>query len=345
MRAVRIASAPSKVNLTLHVGPADESGYHALVSTFEALSLRDYVTVRCVDDRSNADDRGVPRVRTLVYDVPSDGERPRFSKERTQEFASLDAEQHLALRACSALGVGDRVEVTVHKTIPVAGGMAGGSADAAAALVAANDLFALGYCAADLQRIGATLGADVPACLVGGIALGVGRGDQMESLAAGTEAPTEDSHWWVLAFAEEGLSTPAVFRTFDSMAGANPEIDFPSGALACQDSQDFSQPVVASDLVGLLSNDLMPATLMMRPELADVGGVMMEELLGSPPALGWVVSGSGPTVAGLAHGREEAAAVAARLSSLRGVRGVTVAWGPGVSAQIEDGLPDWAIGG
>ena len=345
MSAVRTASAPSKVNLTLHVGPADESGYHALVSTFEALSLRDYVTVRRIDGQSDTDNHNVPQVRTLVYDLPPHGGRLRFSTERTEEFASLDAQQHLALRACDALGVGDRVAVTVHKTIPVAGGMAGGSADAAAALVATNDLFSLGHSAEDLQRIGATLGADVPACLVGGIALGVGRGDQMELLSAGTDAPTSDSHWWALAFAEEGLSTPAVFHTFDAMADANPRVEFLEDALARQEREDFAHPVPASDLVYLLTNDLMPAALTVRPELADVGRAMLKELAGSPAALGWIISGSGPTVAGLTRSREEAMAVAARASSVSGVRGVAVAWGPGVGAQVEDRLPDWTIGG
>ena len=360
----RTASAPSKVNLTLHVGPADESGYHALVSTFEALSLRDYVTVRRVDDRwSDKDSRqDTRRVRSFIYDVPANGDRPGISKEHTEEFATLDPEQHLALRACRALGLGDRVELTVHKTIPVAGGMAGGSADAAAALVAANDLFELGHSFEDLQRIGATLGADVPACLVGGIALGIGRGDQMTPLRAGTEFPDADSHWWALALAEDGLSTPQVFHAFDDLAvrrsqarlsgdlpgnlsGAVPSGHFCENALALQDSASFSMPVPAAVLSGLLTNDLMPAALAMRPELADVGRAMMETRPGEPSALGWVVSGSGPTVAGLASSREEAQAIATRVLSQPGVRGVAVGWGPGVGARVESALPDWVVEG
>ena len=173
MREVR-ASAPGKVNLTLRVGAPTPDGYHPLVTVFEALSLRETVTVR------TSKTPGV-RVETVAY--LSDGS---VDEATTRAMADVDPATHLAVRAARVLqrlaaagpwaSTAAGLSIRVDKRVPVAGGMAGGSADAAAALVACNELWELGLGSEQLQAIGRSLGADVPACLVGGIALGTGRG-------------------------------------------------------------------------------------------------------------------------------------------------------------------------
>jgi len=180
------ASAPGKVNLLLRAGRPDADGFHPLVTVFECLDLRETVRVR------TSRTPGI-RVRTTVR-------RPDGSTD-LQAGAELDAlptERHLAVRAARLLQrlaatgpwaqTSSGVSIEVDKRVPVAGGMAGGSADAAATLVACNELWGLGLDGERLQALGRTLGADVPACLVGGIALGTGRGDHMTLLRPGADA-------------------------------------------------------------------------------------------------------------------------------------------------------------
>ena len=214
MREVR-ASAPGKVNLTLRVGAPTPDGYHPLVTVFEALNLRETVTVR------TSKTPGV-RVETVAY-LP-DGS---VDEVTTRAMADVDPATHLAVRAARVLqrlaaagpwaSTAAGLSIRVDKRVPVAGGMAGGSADAAAALVACNELWELGLGSEQLQAIGRSLGADVPACLAGGIALGTGRGDHMSVLREGDE---EGHHHWVMLLSREGLSTPEVFREFDRVNAA-----------------------------------------------------------------------------------------------------------------------------
>ena len=219
MREVR-ASAPGKVNLTLRVGAPTPDGYHPLVTVFEALALRETVTVR------TSKTPGV-RVETIAY-LP-DGS---IDEATTRAMANVDPATHLAVRAARILqrlaaagpwaSTAAGLSIRVDTRVPVAGGMAGGSADAAAALVACNELWELGLGAEQLEAIGRSLGADVPACLVGGIALGTGRGDHMSVLREGDE---EGRHHWVMLLSREGLSTPEVFREFDRVdAGGAPAL-------------------------------------------------------------------------------------------------------------------------
>ena len=332
MEAV-ISSAPSKVNLILHSGRPDSDGYHPLVTVFEALSLRDYVVALPPEESAPG-----PALQTFLYeDASAEGLPPQFSSSLTEAFSVLDNEDHLAARACVALGVevGRDVTLAVHKTIPVAGGMAGGSADAAATLVAVNELFELGKSPQELLVLGARLGADVPACLVGGISLGTGRGDQMRLLHRGSSGPGAGSHWWVLVFSCQGLSTPTVFKKFDAMHPEGPKLDV-SGLVDSMEETFASLPST-DQLASVLTNDLQPPALALRPELAAVGDALMEA-----DALGWLVSGSGPTVAGIAGSKAEAVRIASSLQGVPGVRGVAVAWGPGPGAQVEADLPGWA---
>lgn len=322
MREVR-ASAPGKVNLTLRVGAPTPDGYHPLVTVFEALNLRETVTVR------TSKTPGV-RVETIAY--LRDGS---VDEATTRAMADVDPATHLAVRAARVLqrlaaagpwaSTAAGLSIRVDKRVPVAGGMAGGSADAAAALVACNELWDLGLGDEQLHAIGRSLGADVPACLAGGIALGTGRGDHMSVLREGDEAGAEYQHHWVMLLAHEGLSTPSVFREFDRVDAAGaPALAEPTPeevAALCGEPEELSHCLV---------NDLQAPALRLRPELADTIASAKEA-----GALAVTLSGSGPTVAALARDAEHARTLAATLSDAPTVARAIPTHGPACGARIE----------
>ena len=319
MREVR-ASAPGKVNLTLRVGAPTPDGYHPLVTVFEALNLRETVTVR------TSKTPGV-RVETIAY-LP-DGS---VDEATTRAMAGVDPATHLAVRAARVLqrlaaagpwaSTAAGLSIRVDKRVPVAGGMAGGSADAAAALVACNELWELGLGSEQLQAIGRSLGADVPACLAGGIALGTGRGDHMSVLSEGDE---EVQHHWVMLLSREGLSTPEVFREFDRLDAAGaPALAEPTSeevAALCGEPEELRHCLV---------NDLQAPALRLRAELAETIGAAKDA-----GALAVTLSGSGPTVAALARDAEHAQALAATLSDAPTVARAIPTHGPACGARIE----------
>ena len=322
MREVR-ASAPGKVNLTLRVGAPTPDGYHPLVTVFEALNLRETVTVR------TSKTPGV-RVETIAY--LRDGS---VDEATTRAMADVDPATHLAVRAARVLqrlaaagpwaSTAAGLSIRVDKRVPVAGGMAGGSADAAAALVACNELWDLGLGDEQLHAIGRSLGADVPACLAGGIALGTGRGDHMSVLREGDEAGAEYQHHWVMLLAHEGLSTPSVFREFDRVDAAGaPALAEPTPeevAALCGEPEELSHCLV---------NDLQAPALRLRPELAETIAAATDA-----GALAVTLSGSGPTVAALARDAEHARALAATLSDAPTVARAIPTHGPACGARIE----------
>ena len=322
MREVR-ASAPGKVNLTLRVGAPTPDGYHPLVTVFEALNLRETVTVR------TSKTPGV-RVETIAY--LRDGS---VDEATTRAMADVDPATHLAVRAARVLqrlaaagpwaSTAAGLSIRVDKRVPVAGGMAGGSADAAAALVACNELWDLGLGDEQLHAIGRSLGADVPACLAGGIALGTGRGDHMSVLREGDEAGAEYQHHWVMLLAHEGLSTPSVFREFDRVDAAG------APALAEPTPEEITALCGGpEELRHCLVNDLQAPALRLRPELAETIAAATDA-----GALAVTLSGSGPTVAALARDAEHARALAATLSDAPTVARAIPTHGPACGARIE----------
>ena len=322
MREVR-ASAPGKVNLTLRVGVPTPDGYHPLVTVFEALNLRETITVR------TSKTPGV-RVETIAY-LP-DGS---VDEATTRAMADVDPATHLAVRAARVLqrlaaagpwaSTAAGLSIRVDKRVPVAGGMAGGSADAAAALVACNELWDLGLGDEQLHAIGRSLGADVPACLAGGIALGTGRGDHMSVLREGDEAGAEYQHHWVMLLAHEGLSTPSVFREFDRVDAVG------APALAEPTPEEVAALCAGPEsLRHCLVNDLQAPALRLRPELADTIASAKEA-----GALAVTLSGSGPTVAALARDAEHARTLAATLSETPTVARAIPTHGPACGARIE----------
>jgi 4-diphosphocytidyl-2C-methyl-D-erythritol kinase len=325
------ASAPGKINLLLRVGRPGADGYHPLVTVFEGVDLRETVTVRTV--RS-------PGIRVRTRARGADGS---VDEAASRQLDALPPERHLAARAARALqrlasagpwaSTAAGVRLDVDKRVPVAGGMAGGSADAAATLLACNELWGLGLDLGQLERIGRTLGADVPACLVGGIALGTGRGDRMRLLRPGRPCATslggEDGHVWVLALSDIGLATPAVFDELDAAGG-------PGGGWAALAEPDerltgrLTGP--AGALAGALANDLTEPALRLRPDLGETLDAARRA-----GAVDAVLSGSGPTVAALARDGEHGRGLARAWRDLLGPRAadVIVVGGPAEGARIE----------
>ncbi|MFT4287723.1 4-(cytidine 5'-diphospho)-2-C-methyl-D-erythritol kinase [Nocardioides sp.] len=275
--------APAKINLHLGVGRPREDGFHPLATVYQAVGLYDDVTA------TDAEEWSVHTIADAHLDlasVPDDGDNIAIRAGR------LLAAHHSIARAA---------HLEIHKGIPVAGGMAGGSADAAATLVALDRLWSLDTSDDDLLALAARLGSDVPFALLGGTALGAGRGELV--------TPVEDrtALWWVVVPHEIGLPTPLVYRRFDELAsydpaaGATNSYDVPAGLI---------DALAAGDVPGVaaaLGNDLMRPAYDLRPDLA----ARHRDLA----TLGTVLlSGSGPTQLVLAETAEAARRIAVELT-------------------------------
>ena len=289
---------PAKVNVQLAVGGARPDGFHDLANVFLAVGLYDEVTV------APADELRISCTGPDADQVPLD---------RTNLAARA------ALELARRYGVDPAVHLHIAKDIPVAGGMAGGSADGAGALVACDALWGTNASRDELLDICAELGSDVPFALVGGAALGVGRGEQLRPLDVG------GTFHWVFAVAERGLSTPAVFREFDRL---NDGVRIPE-PVASQELLDALAKGDAAALAGAVSNDLQPAALSLFPALADTLAAGR-----AAGALAALVSGSGPTTAFLAPDAESARTVAEALRASGTCRGVRVTESPALGATV-----------
>ncbi|MGZ4518225.1 MAG: 4-(cytidine 5'-diphospho)-2-C-methyl-D-erythritol kinase, partial [Mycobacteriaceae bacterium] len=250
--------APAKVNLHLAVGDVRADGYHELVTVFQSLSLADDVSVSLAD--------------TLSIKVSGEGAGALPTDRRNLAWKAAQLLARTAERPAEA-------EITLVKGIPVAGGMAGGSADAAATLLGLSTLWGLDLSREELMALAAKLGSDVPFALHGGTAMGTGRGEQLLPVLS------RNTFHWVLALAPKGLSTPAVYTELDRLraAGDPPRVG---------DVQPLMHALAAGDpvaLAPLLANDLQLAALTLRPELRRTlrAGTTAGALAG-------IISGSGP---------------------------------------------------
>ncbi|SDH20181.1 4-diphosphocytidyl-2-C-methyl-D-erythritol kinase [Sinosporangium album] len=299
MTSVKVR-VPAKVNVQLSVGPLRDDGYHDLVNVFHAVSIFDEVVAE-----------------------ESDSVTIRVEGHTVDQVPVND--DNLAVRAARLLarhaGRSPGVSLRIHKTIPVAGGMAGGSADAAGALVACNELWKLGLPMADLMELAAELGSDVPFSLLGGTAVGTGRGERLTEVEAG------GTFHWVFALADGGLSTAKVYAECDRIRQATGEkVGWPAV------NEDLLRALRIGDPKALgpeLSNDLQPAALMLRSRLVRTLDAGREH-----GALGSIVSGSGPTCAFLAGSKEHATDLAVSLKAAGVCRAVVTAEGPVPGAVV-----------
>jgi 4-diphosphocytidyl-2-C-methyl-D-erythritol kinase len=296
------ARAPGKVNLELRVGGLRSDGFHPLATVFQAVELGEEVSVRAAPPGSGIIVEVVNGA--LANDVPLDRTNLVW---RAAELVS------------EAIGRSSDCRISINKQVPVAGGMAGGSADAAAALVALAALWDAGLGPEELSRLALNLGSDVPFALLGGTALGLGRGEDLRALSVG--GPLH----WVFATAHRGMATPEVYRTFDELnrpgVGRDPQPN--PAVLAALEAGDVTA------LARAMHNDLEAPALSLRPELSRV-----IELGESAGALRGMVSGSGPTVALLCADAAGAQGVAAAVGRLHDVRSVHQTTGPARGAAV-----------
>lgn len=282
--------APAKINLALRVGAPRPDGFHPLATVFCALDLRDEIVVQQAEELSLT-------ITGLELETDDD---------------------NLALKAARALqkrtGTGRGAAISLHKSVPIAGGLAGGSADAAGTLVALNALWRLDLTAGDLHELACELGSDVPFSLIGGLALGTSRGEELVPIRPGAFQS------WVLIIDGEGLSTPAVFAEYDRLY---PDPHEPASVDELVDA--LESPDIGS-LQGLLINDLAEPAFQLRPEIR----ARFEGL--EDAGVATVLSGSGPTIGVLCESPQAADALAQSLTKdgLTAVR----ADGPAAGAHV-----------
>jgi 4-diphosphocytidyl-2-C-methyl-D-erythritol kinase len=292
---------PAKVNLQLSVGPKEADGYHNLVSVFQAISIFDDITIKLGEPGSGLT---ISVSGDQTHGVPADA-------------------NNLAAKAVSLISKEYDLTVDAHieikKSIPVAGGMAGGSADAAGTIIGIDYLYSLDMTREEMIEIAAKIGSDVPFMLSGGTAIGTGHGDQL------TAALSRGTYHWVLAVSTVGLSTPAVYAECDRLRG---ELEI----VEPQTNEALMQSLLAADAPGVgaaLVNDLQLAACSLRPAIRLVLDVGQEY-----GALGAIVSGSGPTVAFLVADQDSGLDLAVALTSSGVVGSVVQAYGPVAGAKV-----------
>lgn len=296
---------PAKVNVQLAVGGRRPDGFHDLANVFLAVGLYDSVSATHA------------RTRRLTASGPDTARVPLDETNLAARAARLLAERH---------GLEPRVHLHLAKDIPVAGGMAGGSADAAGALLACDTLWGTRTPYDDLLALCAELGSDVPFSLAGGAALGRGRGELLTPLETG------GVFHWVFAVADGGLSTPEVYRECDRLreaAGLGATVDAVPDPEPCERLLEALRTGETAALAEALRNDLQPAAVSLRPSLADT----LEAGLAAG-ALAALVSGSGPTCAFLVKDAESAARTARSLVASGTCRTARPATGPAPGATV-----------
>lgn len=298
MRKSVEVQVPAKVNLQLSVGPKESDGYHEVVTVFQAISLFDNLRIS----------------RSEQFDITLEGD---FTNGVPVDQSNLvsKAVEIMAER----FEIDRNLSIEINKSIPVAGGMAGGSADAAATLLGIDQLFGLGLSKDELGEVARKLGSDVPFMLHGGTAVGRGRGDEI------TPALSRGNYHWVIAVSSNGLATPAVYGECDRLRTG---LDIKAPAL----NDELLQALLSGDAnrVGkALNNDLQAAAISLRPALRLILDTGQEY-----GALGGIVSGSGPSVAFLVADEDHSLDLAVALTSSGVVGSVARAQGPVSGAKV-----------
>lgn len=341
---------PAKINLELIVGPRRGDGYHGLSTVFHAVGLFDDITVTPASQWSvtvsgpytahvpqTGDNLALRAARLLAERCRNERGDQRGDEhgdvagdesgvvERAAHTATRSPLREVSSPVARSPSLVGPVHVHIAKEIPVAAGMAGGSADAAATLVACDVLWRLGTDREVLDELAAALGSDVNFALTGGTAIGSGRGERVAPVLS------RGRYHWVLAVAEQGLSTPAVFAECDRLRDERGGLDIPDP----QPSPAMMAALRSGDARALgkaLRNDLQEAALSLRPDLHEVLEAGIEY-----GALGGLVSGSGPTLAFLVDGPEGALDLAVALTASGVASDVRRATGPAHGAHVLNG--------
>lgn len=298
MRKTVEIQVPAKVNLQLSVGPKKADGYHEVVTVFQAISLMDTLKI------SHADQFGISIKGDYTNGVPLDQSNLVYKAVELMS-ENFDTDK--------------TIEIEINKSIPVAGGMAGGSADAAATLLGIDALYGLGLSKDELGDVARKLGSDVPFMLHGGTAVGRGHGDEI------TPALSRGTYHWVIAVSSSGLSTPSVYGECDRLRTG---LDIKDPSL----NDELLQALLSGDSTRVgksLNNDLQAAAISLRPALRLILDTGQEY-----GALGGIVSGSGPSVAFLVADEDHSLDLAVALTSSGVVGSVARAQGPVSGAKV-----------
>ena len=298
MRKTVEIQVPAKVNLQLSVGPKKADGYHEVVTVFQAISLMDTLKI------SHADQFGISIKGDYTNGVPLD------QSNLVYKAVELMSEK---------FDTDKTIDIEINKSIPVAGGMAGGSADAAATLLGIDALYGLGLSKDELGDVARKLGSDVPFMLHGGTAVGRGHGDEI------TPALSRGTYHWVIAVSSSGLSTPSVYGECDRLRTG---LDIKDPSL----NDELLQALLSGDSTRVgksLNNDLQAAAISLRPALRLILDTGQEY-----GALGGIVSGSGPSVAFLVADEDHSLDLAVALTSSGVVGSVARAQGPVSGAKV-----------
>jgi 4-diphosphocytidyl-2-C-methyl-D-erythritol kinase len=291
-RTVRVR-IPAKINLHLGVGPRRDDGYHDVVTVLQTVSIFDTLRLQLDVDAHSAHPAARRRMRVALT-LDADGHTAGVPADRANLalVAATRLMQHLGMHVEEDADGGPTTRMHLTKRIPIAAGMAGGSADAAAALIGLNRLWDADLDAEGLCEVASGVGSDVPFCVVGGSALATGTGTAVARVL------TKGSATWVVGIDRTPLSTAAVYAEFDRLAPPAPST--PDAVLQAL------RTGALDELAASLRNDLEPAAVALRPQLAERREVMLRA-----GALGALVSGSGPTMLGLARDAQHARAIAA----------------------------------
>jgi len=283
---------PAKINLHLGVGPRRPDGYHDVVTVLQTVSIFDTLRLQFEGEGQSMHPSARRRMRVL------------FTLEADDHSAEVPADAaNLALVAAAQLmqhlGIDDdpaapTTRMHLTKRIPVAAGMAGGSADAAAALVGLNRLWEVDLDAEALCEVAAEVGSDVPFCVLGGSALATGTGTAVARVL------TSGSVHWVVGIDRAPLATAEVYAAFDRLEPPAPSS--PDAVLQALRTGDLDA------LAASLHNDLEPAAIALRPELA-----ARRDAMRAAGALATLVSGSGPTMLALVRDAGDARRLAAEV--------------------------------
>lgn len=280
-------SANAKINLTLDILGTREDGYHEVAMIMQEISLHDTLSMGKIN-------QGISL--TIVIEGQQ-GTLPADESNLCWKAAALVQKEY---------NLQEGVEIHLTKRIPMAAGLAGGSADAAAVLKGMNHLFRLGMTEARLCELGARLGSDIPFCIMGGTMLATGRGEIL------TRLPSFPRLSVVLAKPPVGVSTAWAYKTYDAgYDGPHPDNEAMLEAIHGGD---------AHKAANLLCNVLEGVTETEHPVIADYKRLMMEH-----GAMASMMSGSGPTVFGLVREKQQAWHLADTLKKYDGEAGVFVA--------------------
>ena len=302
--------APAKINLQLGVGALQDDGYHSLATVYQAISLYDEVKVFISGTLPYS-----KSVKDIEIDIELSGTFTAGVPKDESNLAAKSARFFISeiLSKKKDVNYPEKILIKIQKEIPTAGGMAGGTADGAAVLVALDAIFECNVSRAELEVYAQALGSDFPFSLAGGVAIGKGHGEEITSVLYSGD------FYWVLAFSQSGLSTPAVFKECDRLREGQE-------VLSPEINDDLLRAIRNGDCTALgkaLSNDLQAAAISLKPDLNSILEIGKEF-----GVLGGIVSGSGPTVAFLVADHENCVEFAAALTASRLVSGVAMAMGP-----------------